>query len=100
MRKPNQKAGQEDEIEVEIVELDIENNNNCNFDKLIILSGEQEQTVCGNNINDVRFENPVIGLGRIELIFTSDGSERANGFLIRSVFIKSFEIFHETWTSF
>ena len=91
------KAGLEDEIEVEIVELDIENNNNCNFDKLVILHGEREQTVCGNNVNDVRFQNPVTGLGQIELIFTSDGSERGNGFLIRCVFIKIFVNFRLTF---
>ena len=81
-------AGFDDSVEVQIVELDVENQNACNFDKLImrVVNSEQEQTICGNNINDVRFANPFVGQGPIELIFTSDTSERANGFLVRKTF--------------
>ena len=78
-------AAADDTVEVTLVELDIENNNNCNFDKLImrVISNGEEQTVCGNNVDDVRFVNPFSGQGPIELIFTSDSSERANGFQLR-----------------
>ena len=79
-------AATDDTVEVALVELDIENNNNCNFDKLImrVISSGEEQTVCGNNVDDVRFLNPFTGQGPVELIFTSDSSERAGGFQIRN----------------
>ena len=56
----------------------------CNFDKLVMrfIQEEREQVVCGQNLNDVRFDSTFEGRGPIELIFTSDGSAALSGFRI------------------
>ena len=42
----------------------------------------REQTICGQNLNDVRFQRIFDGIGPVELIFTSDGSATLSGFRI------------------
>ena len=44
---------------------------------------DREQTVCGQNLNDVRFQRIFEGVGPVELIFTSDGSATLSGFRLR-----------------
>ena len=46
------------------------------------INEEKEQTVCGQNLNDVRFERIFEGTGPAELIFTSDGSATLSGFRV------------------
>ena len=46
------------------------------------INEEKEQTVCGQNLNDVRFERIFDGAGPAELIFTSDGSATLSGFRV------------------
>ena len=69
---------------MEITDLAIEDNTECNFDKLLMrfINEEKEQTVCGQNLNDVRFERIFEGTGPAELIFTSDGSATLSGFRV------------------
>lgn len=69
---------------MEITDLAIEDNTECNFDKLVMrfINEEKEQTVCGQNLNDVRFESIFEGTGPAELIFTSDGSATLSGFRV------------------
>ena len=71
-----------DEVSLELVDLAIEDNTECNFDKLVMrfIFEDREQTVCGQNLNDVRFQRIFEGIGPVELIFTSDGSATLSGF--------------------
>ena len=74
-----------DEVSIELIDLAIEDNTECNFDKLLMrfILEDREQTVCGQNLNDVRFQRIFEGVGPVELIFTSDGSATLSGFRLR-----------------
>ena len=71
--------------------MDIEDNANCAFDNLIIefTSTDQSQTICGSNLDDIRFPRLFSGVGSAQVRFTSDTSAAGNGFKLQYRIIRA-----------
>ena len=72
----------DDEVIIVLTALDIENDQTCNWDNLVIryVQSATVETICGSTLSDPRFRSTIRDFGSVQIEFETDGSSNAAGF--------------------